>query len=131
MDIKIVEWFTFSHQTRRAGDLKSVVAAGIRDHDDPSNMLNLLVSTSGNNDGVFQLEVDKLLEEANALLLIRQNTMRSFRCCREPAIMEDAAVSPLVYSSDFICELKQREHGILHMVGFGTSCTQPWKSNWK
>ena len=62
MDIKIVEWSTFT-PTRRAGDFEICRGGWVYDYDDPSNMLNLLASTSGNNDGKYSNpEVDKLLE---------------------------------------------------------------------
>ena len=66
MDIKIVEWSTFT-PTRRAGDFEICRGGWVYDYDDPSNMLNLLASTSGNNDGKYSNpEVDKLLEEARS-----------------------------------------------------------------
>lgn len=72
----------------------------VYDYDDPSNMLNLLASTSGNNDGKYSNpEVDKLLEEARSTADKAEHYEKLHAA--ENLIMEDAAVSPLVYSSDF------------------------------
>ena len=99
MDIKIVEWSTFT-QTRRAGDFEICRGGWVYDYDDPSNMLNLLASTSGNNDGKYSNpEVDKLLEEARSTADKAEHYEKLHAA--ENLIMEDAAVSPLVYSSDF------------------------------
>lgn len=99
MDIKIVEWSTFT-PTRRAGDFQICRGGWVYDYDDPSNMLNLLSSTSGNNDGKYSNpEVDKLLEEARSTADKAEHYEKLHAA--ENLIMEDAAVSPLVYSSDF------------------------------
>ena len=99
MDIKIVEWSTFT-PTRRAGDFEICRCGWVYDYDDPSNMLNLLASTSGNNDGKYSNpEVDKLLEEARSTADKAEHYEKLHAA--ENLIMEDAAVSPLVYSSDF------------------------------
>lgn len=99
MDIKVVEWSTFT-PTRRAGDFEICRGGWVYDYDDPSNMLNLLASTSGNNDGKYSNpEVDKLLEEARSTADKAEHYEKLHAA--ENLIMEDAAVSPLVYSSDF------------------------------
>lgn len=99
MDIKIVEWSTFT-PTRRAGDFQICRGGWVYDYDDPSNMLNLLSSTSGNNDGKYSNpEVDKLLEEARTTADKTEHYEKLHAA--ENLIMEDAAVSPLVYSSDY------------------------------
>lgn len=99
MDIKIVEWSTFT-PTRRAGDFQICRGGWVYDYDDPSNMLNLLSSTSGNNDGKYSNpEVDKLLEEARTTADKTEHYEKLHAA--ENLILEDAAVSPLVYSSDY------------------------------
>ena len=99
MDIKIVEWSTFT-PTRRAGDFEICRGGWVYDYNDPSNMLNLLASTSGNNHGKYSNpEVDKLLEEARSTADKAEHYDKLHAA--ENLIMEDAAVSPLVYSSDF------------------------------
>lgn len=102
MDIKIVEWSTFT-PTRRAGDFEISRGGWVYDYDDPSNMLNLLSSTSGNNDGKYSNpEVDQLLEQARDTADKAEHYEKLHEA--ENMIMEDAAVAPLVYSSDFFLQ---------------------------
>ena len=64
MDIKIVEWSTFT-PTRRAGDFEICRGGWVYDYDDPSNMLNLFATESGNNDGKYSnAEVDTLIADS-------------------------------------------------------------------
>ena len=51
-DIKIVEWSTFT-PTRRNGDFEIARNGWVYDYDDPSNMINLLETNNGNNDGKY------------------------------------------------------------------------------
>ncbi|WP_124068371.1 peptide ABC transporter substrate-binding protein [Clostridium sp. E02] len=99
MDIKVVEWSTFT-ATRHAGDFELCRGGWVYDYDDASNMLNLMTSDSGNNDGRYSNpEVDSLLKQAQET----QDRSEHFEKLHaaEKRIMEDAAVCPLVYSSDF------------------------------
>lgn len=99
MDIKIVEWSTFT-PTRRAGDFEICRGGWVYDYDDPSNMLNLFSTESGNNDGKYSsAEVDKLLAEARNTADKAEHYDKLHQA--EKIMMEDAAVSPLVYSSDY------------------------------
>lgn len=99
MDIKIVEWSTFT-PTRRAGDFQICRGGWVYDYDDPSNMLNLFSTESGNNDGKYSnAEVDKLLTEARTTADRTEHFEKLHKA--EKIMMEDAAVSPLVYSSDY------------------------------
>ena len=95
MDIKIVEWGTFA-PTRRAGDYLTARDAWSLDYDDPSNLLNLLKSTSGNNSAQYKNpELDKLLDEANATLDVKEHYAKLHEA--ENMILEDAAIAPLNY----------------------------------
>lgn len=99
MEIKIVEWSIFS-ATRRAGDYQIARNSWGFDYDDPSNLLNLLNSTSGNNDGKYSnLEYDKLLDEANLTADINVHFEKLHEA--ENVLLEDAAIAPLVYSKEF------------------------------
>ncbi len=99
MDIKIVEWSTFT-PTRRAGDFEICRGGWVYDYDDPSNMLNLFTTESGNNDGKYSNpDVDKLLAEARSTDDKAEHFDKLHQA--EKIMMEDAAVAPLVYSSDF------------------------------
>ena len=99
MDIKIVEWGTFA-PTRRAGDYLTARDAWSLDYDDPSNLLNLMKSTSGNNNAQYKNpELDKLLDEANATLDVKEHYAKLHEA--ENMILEDAAIAPLNYRNEF------------------------------
>lgn len=95
MDIKIVEWSTFT-PTRRAGDFQIARNAWLFDYDDPSNLLNLMKSTSGNNDGKYNNpEVDKMLDEANSTADVAEHYQKLHEA--ENIILKDAAIAPIAY----------------------------------
>ena len=99
MDIKIVEWGTFT-PTRRAGDFQIARDGWVYDYDDPSNMLNLMKSTSGNNNGKYNNpEVDKLLDTANSTADVAEHYADLHKA--ERMILDDSAIAPLAYYSDF------------------------------
>lgn len=52
MKIDIVEWSSFTPQ-RRAGNYDMARNGWVMDYNDASNMLELFVSTNGNNDGKY------------------------------------------------------------------------------
>ncbi len=99
MDIKVVEWATFT-PTRRAGDYQTARDGWVYDYDDPSNMLNLMISTSGNNNAKYNNpELDKLLDEANSTADIEEHYEKLHQA--ENMILEDAAIAPVAYYNDF------------------------------
>lgn len=99
MDIKIVEWASFT-PTRRAGDFQVARNGWVYDYDDPSNMLNLLKSTSGNNDGKYNNPaLDKILDEANSTADKAEHYAKLHEA--ENMILEDAAMIPVAYYNDF------------------------------
>ena len=99
MDIKVVEWSTFT-PTRRAGDFQMARNGWGYDYDDPSNMLNLMKSTSGNNDGKYNNpEVDKMLDEANSTADVAEHYQKLHDA--ENMILADAAMAPVAYYNDF------------------------------
>lgn len=111
MDIKIVEWSTFS-PTRRAGDFLIARGGWVYDYDDPSNLLNVFNTESGNNDGKYSNpEVDNLLKQARNTADKAEHYEKLHEA--EKMIMEDAAVIPLVYSSDFYLQ-KPELKGVWH-----------------
>lgn len=99
MDIKIVEWGTFA-PTRRSGDYLIARDSWSLDYDDPSNLLNLMKSTSGNNNAQYKNpELDKLLDEANATLDVKEHYAKLHEA--ENMILEDAAIAPINYRNEF------------------------------
>nr|WP_314461176.1 peptide ABC transporter substrate-binding protein [uncultured Clostridium sp.] len=104
MDIKIVEWATFT-PTRRAGDYQIARDAWSFDYDDPSNLLNLMKSTSGNNNAKYNSPaVDKLLDEANSTADVKEHYAKLHEA--ENKILEDAAIAPLTYRNEFWLQKK-------------------------
>ncbi|MEY8351877.1 peptide ABC transporter substrate-binding protein [Lachnospiraceae bacterium 54-53] len=99
VDIKIVEWSTFS-ATRRAGDYQIARNSWGFDYDDPSNLLNLFKSASGNNDGKYSNpEYDRLTDEASLTADINVHYEKLHEA--ENILLEDAAMAPLVYSNEY------------------------------
>jgi oligopeptide transport system substrate-binding protein len=99
VDIKVVEWATFT-PTRRAGDYQMARDGWVYDYDDPSNMLNLMMSTSGNNNAKYSNpELDKLLDEANTTADVAEHYAKLHEA--ENMILKDAAIAPVAYYTDF------------------------------
>jgi hypothetical protein len=66
MDISVVEWASFTPQ-RRAGDYEISRNGWLFDYNDPSNMLDLMYSTNGNNDGKYNNpDYDAAMDKAAA-----------------------------------------------------------------
>lgn len=99
MEIKIVEWSTFS-ATRRNGDFQIARGGWVYDYDDPSNMLNILESNNGNNDGKYSNpELDRLLSEARTTADRAEHYQKLHEA--ENIILKEQPVAPLVYSNDY------------------------------
>lgn len=99
MDIKIVEWSTFT-PTRRNGDFQMARNGWVYDYDDPSNMLNLLITPSGNNDGKYSNpEYDALIKEANSTADKAEHYKKLHEA--EMILLNDAAMMPVAYYTDF------------------------------
>ena len=63
-------------------------------------MLNLMISTSGNNDGKYNNpEVDALLDKANSTADVAEHYQLLHEA--ENMILEDAAIAPIAYYNDF------------------------------
>ncbi|WP_026890291.1 peptide ABC transporter substrate-binding protein [Lacrimispora aerotolerans] len=99
VDIKVVEWATFT-PTRRAGDYQVARDGWVYDYDDPSNMLNLMMASSGNNNAKYSNpELDKLLNEANTTADEKEHYSKLHEA--ENMILKDAAIAPVAYYTDF------------------------------
>ncbi|HBE85585.1 MAG TPA: peptide ABC transporter substrate-binding protein, partial [Lachnoclostridium sp.] len=69
-------------------------------YDDPSNLLNLMMSTSGNNNALYNNpELDKLLNEANSTADVKEHYEKLHEA--ENIILNDAAIAPLNYRNEF------------------------------
>lgn len=99
MDVDIVEWASFTPM-RRNGDYEVARNGWVGDYSDPSNMLDLLYSTNGNNDGKFKNdEYDKAMETARTTLDAKERSEALHKA--EDILMEEAACIPLAYYNDF------------------------------
>ncbi|WP_124067494.1 peptide ABC transporter substrate-binding protein [Clostridium sp. E02] len=99
VDIKILEWSTFT-PTRRAGDYQMARDGWVYDYDDPSNMLNLMLSDSGNNSAKYKNpDLDKLLDEANSTADVKDHYEKLHQA--ETMILNDAAIAPVAYYNEF------------------------------
>lgn len=99
MDIKIVEWSTFS-STRRNGDFDIARNGWNYDYDDPSNMINLLETSNGNNDGKYSNpEFDALVDKARSTA----DKAEHFQLLHdaENVLLKDAAMAPILSYNDF------------------------------
>ena len=97
--VEVVEWGSFT-ALRRAGDYESSRNGWVCDYNDPSNLIELMVSTNGNNDGKynnpkFDAVMEKSAKEtdpAKRFALLHQ---------AEDIMMEDMSCIPVAYYNDF------------------------------
>ncbi|MCQ2458383.1 MAG: peptide ABC transporter substrate-binding protein [Clostridia bacterium] len=99
LTVEVVEWASFTPM-RRAGDYQASRNGWVGDYSDPSNMIELLYSTNGNNDGKYNNP------EFDAAIEVSRNTNdkaeRSAALHQaEDILMADAACIPVAYYTDF------------------------------
>ena len=72
----------------------------VGDYSDPSNMLDLLYSTNGNNDGKFSnAEYDAAMEISRTTLDAAERSQALHKA--EDILMEEVGCIPLAYYNDF------------------------------
>lgn len=98
MNIETVDWSAFTPQ-RRAGDYEMSRNGWVMDYNDPSNMLELFVSTNGNNDGNYNnpaydaaIEASKVADKAAHFEALHN---------AEKIVTEDYGFIPVAYYNDF------------------------------
>ena len=97
--VEIVEWQSFTPM-RRAGDYDASRNGWVADYFDPSNMLDLLYSTNGNNDGKYnskKYDAAMKLSRTTVDLTERSKALHD----AEDILMEDTACIPVAYYADF------------------------------
>ncbi|MFV0411766.1 MAG: peptide ABC transporter substrate-binding protein [Oscillospiraceae bacterium] len=110
-EVKIVEWATFSAD-RRAGAYMSARNGWVFDYNDPSNLLENLYSTSGNNDGKYSNPAyDAAIETARTTVDPTERFAALHQA--EDILMSDAGVIPLAYYNDFYL-LSDKVSGVWH-----------------
>lgn len=99
VEVDVVEWASFTPM-RRAGDYESSRNGWLFDYNDASNMLELLVSTNGNNDGKFNNpEYDALMAKAAAEPNPEKRS--GYMHQAEDILMAEAACIPIAYYNEF------------------------------
>lgn len=98
MNIDKVEWASFTPQ-RRAGDYEMARNGWVMDYNDASNMIELLYSTNGNNDGKYNnpdfdaaIDKSKVADAAEHFSALHD---------AEKVMMDDFACIPVAYYNDF------------------------------
>ncbi len=99
LQVDIVEWASFTPM-RRNGDYDASRNGWVGDYSDPSNMLDLLYSSNGNNDGKFNnAEYDAAMDTSRTTLDAAERSAALHKA--EDIIMNEAACVPVAYYNDF------------------------------
>ena len=99
LTVEIVEWSSFTPM-RRNGEYQAARNGWVGDYSDPSNMLELLYTTNGNNDGKFSnAAFDAAMELSRSTL---DTTVRSQALHEaEDILMDQVGCIPVAYYNDF------------------------------
>lgn len=99
MTVNIQEWKTVS-ANRRAGNFDVARNGWVYDWDDPSNMINLLETNNGNNDGKYSSAVfDNLVKLARETTNVSEHY--DYLHLAEQVLLKDAAIAPIAYYNEF------------------------------
>ncbi len=99
MTVNIQEWKTVTAD-RRNGNFDVARNGWVYDWDDPSNMINLLETGNGNNDGKYSSpEFDKAVDDARKTTDLKEHYTKLHEA--EQIILKDAAMAPVAYYNDF------------------------------
>lgn len=99
LQVDIVEWASFTPM-RRNGDYDASRNGWVGDYSDPSNMLDLLYSTNGNNDGKFNnAEYDAAMDISRTTLDAKERSEALHKA--EDILMNEAGCVPVAYYNDF------------------------------
>ena len=104
MTVNIQEWKTVTAD-RRSGNFDVARNGWGYDWDDPSNMINLLESANGNNDGKYSSkEFDKLVDLARNTTDVAKHYEYLHEA--EQVLLKDAALAPVAYYNEFWLQKK-------------------------
>ena len=111
MKVDVVEWSSFTPM-RRNGDYDASRNGWVGDYTDPSNMLELLYSTNGNNDGKFNdADFDAAIDESGTTTDPIKRSAALHKA--EDIMMGKSACIPLAYYNDFWLQ-NEGVNGIWH-----------------
>lgn len=114
--INILEWASFTAD-RRSGNFDIARQGWLYDWDDPANMLNLLVTTNGNNDGKYSsTEYDSIMDKAKTITdkAAYYDAMHE----AEQLALKDAAIAPIAYYNDTWLQKENLKNVWHHPNGF-------------
>ncbi len=99
LQVNIVEWSSFTPM-RRNGEYDVARNGWVGDYSDPSNILDLLYSTNGNNDGKFSnSEYDAAMDTSRTTLDAAERSEALHTA--EDILMAEAGCVPIAYYNDF------------------------------
>lgn len=104
MTVNIQEWKTMTAD-RRSGNFDIARNGWVYDWDDPSNMINLLETGNGNNDGKYSsAEFDRLVRLARSTTDVSRHY--DYLHQAEQVVLKDAAMAPIAYYNEFWLQKK-------------------------
>ena len=98
LKIEKVEWGSFTAQ-RRAGNYEMARNGWVMDYNDASNMIELLTSTNGNNDGKYNSKEFDAAMEKSKVADVKEHFAALHEA--EKIMMNDYACIPVAYYNDF------------------------------
>lgn len=98
MNIDKVEWASFTPQ-RRAGEYEMARNGWVMDYNDASNMIELLYSTNGNNDGKYNNPAFDAAIDKSRVADMKEHFAALHEA--ESIMMKDYACIPIAYYNDF------------------------------
>lgn len=97
--VNVVEWSAFTPM-RRNGEYAVARNGWVGDYTDPSNQLELLYSTNGNNDGKYNSAAfDEAMDASRATADPEERSAALHKC--EDLLFEEMACIPLAYYNDY------------------------------
>ena len=98
LKVEVVEWSSFTPQ-RRAGNYEMARNGWVMDYNDASNMIELLYSSNGNNDGKYNSKAFEAARDASKVADAKTHFEKLHEA--EKIMSEDYACIPVAYYNDF------------------------------
>ena len=98
LKVEVVEWSSFTPQ-RRAGNYEMARNGWVMDYNDASNMIELLYSSNGNNDGKYNSKAFDAALDASKVADAKTHFEKLHEA--EKIMSEDYAFIPVAYYNDF------------------------------
>ena len=99
LEVEIMEWASFT-PTRRNGEYEIARNGWVGDYSDPSNMLELMYSTNGNNDGKFNnADFDAAIDVSRSTTDAAERSAALHEA--EDIMMAETSCIPVAYYNDY------------------------------